>query len=85
MMFGYPIAFNNTEDKVMLLDSINSVIESSSSLPDKNSVNIYLRMNFVENVYTFTYFNIMDLLSQLGGIGATVQLGVGAIGFIFIV
>jgi hypothetical protein len=27
----------------------------------------------------------MDLVSQLGGIGATVQLGVGAIGFIFIV
>ena len=42
-------------------------------------------MNFVENVYTFTYFNLEDLLSQLGGIGATVQLGVGGIGFIFIV
>ena len=42
-------------------------------------------MNFVESVYTFTYFNVMDLLSQLGGIGATVQIAVGAIGFIFIV
>jgi hypothetical protein len=29
-------------------------------------------MNFVENVYTYTYFNIMDLLSKLGGIGATI-------------
>ena len=44
-----------------------------------------MRMSFVENVYLFTYYNVMDILSQLGGISATVSVGVGALVPIFII
>jgi len=84
-MFGYPIAFKNTNNSIIILDSLNNLIEANTQLTEKNSVSTYLRMNFVENVYTFSYFNVMDLVGQLGGISATVNIGVGAIGFIFIV
>ena len=79
------MSFTNTVKKLISLTRINNVIGISPTATDKNQVLTYLRMNFVENVYTFTYFNLMDLVSQLGGIGALVSSGVGAIGFIFIV
>jgi hypothetical protein len=54
------------------MGTLNNIVEANPLLSEKNAVSVYLRMNFVENVYTFSYFNVMDLLSQLGGIGATV-------------
>ena len=84
-IFGYAVAFSSTNNKYIILSNLNDVIEPSSQPSDKNGISIYMRMSFVENVYLFTYFNVMDILSQLGGISATVSVGVGALVPIFII
>lgn len=45
----------------------------------------YLRIDFIEQEVRQTYYNAMDLLSELGGIGATLKLAIGGFGFIFII
>ena len=44
-----------------------------------------LVMNFIQYNYRLEYFNLNDLFAKLGGISASVSLGVGSIGFIFII
>ena len=42
-------------------------------------------MNFMQYSYIDTYINIVDVIQALGGIGATIGLLTGYIGFIFII
>ena len=45
----------------------------------------YLRIDFIQQEVRQTYYNAMDLISELGGIGATMKMGIGSLGFIFII
>ena len=49
------------------------------------SLSISLSMNFIQYSYVDTYVNIVDVITALGGIGATISLAIGYIGFIFII
>ena len=42
-----------------------------------------LKMNFIEYQYELVYYNLIDLITQLGGISATISLATGSIAFIF--
>jgi hypothetical protein len=42
-----------------------------------------MRMNFIQYQYTKQYYNVEDLVTQLGGISASISLAVGSIAFLF--
>jgi hypothetical protein len=49
------------------------------------TLSISLSMDFIQYSYTDTYVNIVDVVTALGGIGATISLLTGYIAFLFII
>jgi len=44
-----------------------------------------LEQNFVEEEIIMKYFNFEELITKLGGIGASIQIVLGSVGFIFMI
>jgi hypothetical protein len=83
-VFGYPVMFVDFKEKLIKLESVYDKrrplklpIDDRGN-PDVESINrISLRFVFFEEQYTFAYFSFMDMLSELGGIGAMIQAALG--------
>jgi len=42
-----------------------------------------MRISFIQYQYTKTYYNLEDLITQLGGISASISLALGTVAFLF--
>lgn len=82
------------------MDQLQQIIKIDSQLEKRNSKEIptedrdrtkaqkssvQLFFKFSETQSTFEYFNIMDILTQLGGIAATINLTIGNLSVLFVI
>lgn len=80
-----PLEYGDIVQQKLTLDKLNQ----NQNINDlqKNNLNMitFLRINFIQQEVRQTYYNAIDLISELGGIGATLKLAIGGFGFIFII
>jgi len=56
-----------------------------TGVTDCNFIRTRLQQNFVQEDIELIYFNLEDLLTKLGGIGATLQIALGSVGALFMI
>ena len=77
-VFGLPVIFQDRQEDLFLFDQVfdlrqASPVDSDDLTPLTNTVD--LRFTFTKKTFEFHYFTLLDLFSDLGGIGS----GLGAI------
>tara|TARA_B110000285_G_C14633452_1_gene384469 strand:- start:144 stop:482 length:339 start_codon:yes stop_codon:yes gene_type:complete len=91
---GIGIKNENVETKLINIDRINEIRipedlteygAANQSDLDIYRVHSHIRMNFNEQVIRYEYYSTVDILSSLGGIGASVMMIINFLGFLFII
>ena len=93
-ILGIGIKNENVETKLINIDRINEIRipedlteygAANQSDLDIYRVHSHIRMNFNEQVIRYEYYSTVDILSSLGGIGASVMMIINFLGFLFII
>ena len=82
---GIPFGYS---DKVINIFSYKSIIDPVKSVKEKDGFKeseVYefklfiLNLDFSVQTFTYEYFSTLDILSALGGLGATIKLSLGSL------
>ena len=90
-ILGIGIKVGNSENKIINIDKINEErIPKDIKVDNNEDLDIYhvhshIRMNFNEQVIRYDYYSTVDILSSLGGMGASVMLIINTLSFLFII
>ena len=91
-ILGIGIKVGNSENKIINIDKINEEripkdikVDDNEDLEDIYHIHSNIRMNFNEQVIRYDYYSTVDILSSLGGMGASVMLIINTLAFLFIV
>ena len=95
-ILGIPVSYKNYEVHKYRLQKNPSTSKLKSTRSEecvdlsKNNEDCFfirtnLFQNFVQQDITMSYFDLEDLMSKLGGIGATLQIAIGSVGAFFMI
>jgi len=81
-VMGIPIKYKDTE----ILDIRIKKIDKDIPLDQEGRFDIVakIEMDFDQEEITYNYYSVIDIVSGLGGISATVNLIIGVLGFAFL-
>lgn len=83
-IFGFSLGFKDNVTDVFSFKSMGEPLKSVEHKKgfkesDKYEVYIGLDLDFTVQTFTFVYYNLMDMFSALGGIGATINILLGSL------
>lgn len=78
-IFGIPYAYTDILRNSVRLQQLKDIVKSHSypsgfSEQDEYAFTVGLDYDFTIQTYTYVYFSTMDIVSKLGGLGATIKM-----------
>lgn len=82
--FGFSLGFNDNITNIFSFKSMGEPVKAVEhkggfQASEKFEVYIGLDLDFTVQTFTYVYYNAMDILSALGGIGATINIALGSL------
>lgn len=83
----FPLQFENVVDRIILVfqcltDRLSERMTDEEMSVSKFKMKVSLRVSFTEEKFTFLYYNLMDLVSEVGGLGGAINGSMGQLAFI---
>ena len=82
--FGFSVGFKDNITDIFSFKSMGDPVKTQEhkkgfQASEKYEVYIGLDLDFTLQTFYYTYYNTLDILSALGGISATIKIGLGAL------